>query len=600
MSQIDEIRSKIDIVELINEYVPLKKAGRNWRAPCPFHSEKIPSFMVSPELGIYKCFGCSKGGNVFTFLMEYEKMTFGEALGFLAKRAGVKLTSYRPGPQEAEKEKIYQINHLASEFYHYLLLNHRVGKAALRYILGRGITKKSLGLFKLGYAPAMWDGVQRFLVEKKGYQPEDLEKAGLIIKTLKHGNTRTIKNSSKTRYYDRFRNRLIFPLLDHRGNVCGFAGRSIPPETKEAPKYINTPETLVYHKSGLLYGLSVTKEAIKKEDSAVIVEGELDAISSYQAGIQNAVAIKGSALTEQQARLLKRYTENIVLALDTDVAGDAAARRGIEIADSLGFNIRICTLGKYKDPDEAAQKAPAFYKKKIKEAVGIYDFLIDSAFQRFKGKTPEEKKKIGQEIGPILAKITDEIVKSHYVKLLAKRLGVEEEAVWNQAAKQRVSLPAGRQGESVSQSAVRSRRERLEEYLLAILFQSGGKTLVEGIKKIKKWVKEPVNKRILTLLEDYLKAKKDKFDLGKFGKSLPEELTEVFSHLSLLDLEKLLGDTARRDREITKAISELEKLTLKERMKEISNEIGRLEEDGKEKEIGKLEKELRELLGRLK
>jgi len=621
MSQIDEVRSKIDIIELINEYVPLKKAGRNWRALCPFHSEKTPSFMVSPELGIYKCFGCGRGGNVFTFLMEYEKMTFGEALRFLTKRAGVKLVSYRPSSDEAEKEKLYQINHLAGEFYHYLLLNHRVGKTALNYILGRGITKKSLTLFRLGYAPAMWDGAQRFLVDKKGYQPQDLEKAGLVIPSQKWEVGRASpkampaaqskkweEKKEKTKvFYDRFRNRLIFPLTDHRGNVCGFAGRTIPPESKEAPKYINTPETLIYHKSELLYGLSVTKEEIKKIDSVVIVEGELDAISSYQVGVENVVAIKGSALTEQQARLLKRYTENITLALDTDIAGDAAARRGIEIADGLGFNIRIATFGKYKDPDEAAQKEPEFYKKKIREAVGIYDFLIDSAFQRFKGETPEEKKKIGQELTPALAKISDEIVKAHYVKLLAKRLGVEEEAIWSQTARQRDNETARqRDNDKISNikyqvsNVARSRRDLLEEYLLAILFQSGGKTLMEGIKKAEDWIKEPANKRILVLLENYLEKKKTKFELKKFGKSLPEELSETFSRLCLLDLEKLLEDTSRKDREVEKAIVELEKLTLRERFKEISEEIGKLEKEGKEEEIGKLEKELKELSERLK
>ncbi len=303
MDQIEEIRSKIDLVAFISETVPLKKAGRNFKGLCPFHTEKTPSFIVSPERQIWKCFGCQKGGDAFGFLMEIERIEFGEALRILAKKTGVVLQSYRPSQSESEKDKLYQINHLAAEFFHYLLLNHRAGKKALNYILQRGISKQSLEKFKLGYAPAMWDGLQGFLVGKKGYKAEDLEKAGLIIKRAGEQESRKVEG-----YYDRFRDRLMFPLSDHRGNVVGFAGRVLDPEVKEA-KYVNTPETAVYHKSDLLFPLDVTKEEIKKENCAMVVEGELDAISSYQVGLKNVVAIKGSALSEEQSRLLKRFCE---------------------------------------------------------------------------------------------------------------------------------------------------------------------------------------------------------------------------------------------------------------------------------------------------
>jgi len=228
MDQIEEIRSKIDLVAYISESVPLKKAGRNFKGLCPFHTEKTPSFIVSPERQIWKCFGCQKGGDAFGFLMEIERIEFGEALRTLAKRVGVVLQSYRPTQSETDKEKLFQINHLAAEFFHYLLLNHQAGKKALNYILQRGISKESLVQFKLGYSPAMWDGLQKYLVGKKGYKPEDLEKAGLVIAVDR-------SRSAVSRYYDRFRDRLMFPLSDHRGNVVGFAGRVLDPDAQTYP-----------------------------------------------------------------------------------------------------------------------------------------------------------------------------------------------------------------------------------------------------------------------------------------------------------------------------------------------------------------------------
>ncbi|MFC1790784.1 DNA primase, partial [Patescibacteria group bacterium] len=270
MDQRDEIKQKIDLVELVSEYVSLKKAGRNFKGLCPFHSEDTPSFIVSPERQIFKCFGCNEGGDAFGFLMKMESLDFGEAIRTLAKRTGVILKSFSSTQQSQKKQLLYEINHLASEFYHWLLLNHPQGKQALNYILGRGISKDSLELFKLGFSPNLWDGLQKFLVGKKGYQYQDLEAAGLISK------------NRQGKYYDRFRGRLMFSLKDHQGNICGFSGRVLQKDVKEA-KYINSPETSLYFKSRLLYGLWSTKQEIKKQDRVVLVEGELDAISSYQA-----------------------------------------------------------------------------------------------------------------------------------------------------------------------------------------------------------------------------------------------------------------------------------------------------------------------------
>lgn len=587
MDQLEEIKSKIDIVQFISETVPLKKAGRNFKGLCPFHTEKTPSFMVSPERQIWKCFGCQKGGDVFTFLMETERVEFGEALRILAKKAGVVLQSYRPTQSETEKEKLFQINHLAEEFFHYLLLKHPVGKKALDYILQRGISKESLEQFKLGYAPAMWDGLQKFLVGKKGFDPTELEKAGLLIQNSKF-------NIQNTRFYDRFRDRLMFPLSDHRGNIVGFAGRVLDPTIKEA-KYVNTPETLVYHKSELLYPLDITKEDVKKENLAVVVEGELDAISSYQAGIKNIVAIKGSALTEEQSRLLKRFAENVVLSLDADVAGDMAARRGIEIAEKAGLNIRILTLEKYKDPDEAAQKEPDYLKKRLTEAENIYDFFLDSAFKRFRGTTAEEKKKIGQEIVPIFAKIEDEIVKDVFVQKLANRLGVSEEAIILQMEKSKEKKPYF--SKSIEEpEAKKDRQLVLEEYYLSLLFQSKKpEVLLEETNQ--GLISFPVYIRLIFSLKEY-QAQKKKFSSQFFYSFLSAELRDAFNNLYLIDFGDKLEEEKWVEKEMDRTKRQLRVILIKKEIRLILENL-RLVEDKDELEAKKLKEKLRKLTAQL-
>ncbi len=563
--QLEEIRRKVDIVELINEYTPLKKTGRNFKALCPFHSEKIPSFIVSPERQIFKCFGCGEGGDIFGFLMKTENIEFGEALQTLAKRAGVKLRRYRPSEGEKQKQRLYEINHLASEYYHYLLTKHLAGRKALNYILGRGITRESLARFKLGYSPNLWEALQDFLVKKKSYRVEDLEKAGLVI-----------KSERRRGFYDRFRGRLMFTLRDRRNNVVGFAGRTLDPKQEEA-KYINTPETLVYHKSDLLYGLVETKGAIKKADVALIVEGELDAISSLQAGVENVVAIKGTALTQGQIDLLSRFTQNIILALDQDIAGDQAARRGIELADAAGMAIKVIEVKGGKDPDEVAQKNPKLWREQVKEAVPIYDYFIDSAFSRFDARTAEGKRKISLELAPILAKISNKVVQAHYLRQLAERLRVEEDAVAAEVAKfvTEESAKAPLERKDYREVEKMSRREILEEHLLAMAFQSENWQLLRK-RKVSRLVKTPRFARMIDVLGKYFKRYKT-LDSQRFAKMLPAELKEAFDKLYLLELADLIEDEDKLKKELFRTERELRKLGLREELKEISRQIGELE-----------------------
>ena len=593
MDQLEEIKSKIDIVELINSFVPLKKTGRNFKALCPFHSETAPSFIVSPERQIWHCFGqCGEGGDIFKFLMKIENIDFGEAVKELAKRAGVKLTQYRPSEGEREKQVLYEINHLAGEFYHFLLMSHPTGKKALNYILGRGISKESLILFKIGFAPDGWRSLHHFLVGKKHYHVQSLENAGLVIKT------------SESSYYDRFRSRLMFPLKDHRGNICGFAGRVLDPQAKEA-KYVNTPETLVYYKSGLLYGLSETKEEIKKKDEVVLVEGELDAISSFQSGVKNVVAIKGSALTTTQIQLISRFTKNMTFALDQDVAGDQAARRGIELADEQGLMIKVVKAKGGKDPDEIAQKNPQLWLKMVQQAIPVYDYLIDSALNRFNVEGINGKKKIGDELVPILAKITNEIVKAHYVKSLAEKIKVDEEAILNEMAKwQKDQSEGGFKGqtEKVLVEEKKPRREILEEYLLALGFQSSHWDWLRK-RNLSFLVKTYRFARILETLREYLKNYKT-VESSRLAKMLGSELLEAFNQLYLLDLSDLLEDEEKLAREYQKALNHLEKIDLNEKLSQISDKIKSLEKQKtatseEQKKLEKLNEEFRDLSAKL-
>lgn len=592
MDQLEEIKRRVDIVDFIGGYISLKRAGRNFKALCPFHSEKTPSFIVSPERQIWHCFGaCNEGGDIFKFLMKMENIEFGEALRELAKRAGVKLTSYKPSEGERQKQLLYEINHLASEYFHYLLLNHHAGKTALNYILGRGIKRECLEIFKLGYAPNSWDSLQRYLVGKKNYRPEDLESAGLIIKReqpspLAYG-----------RYYDRFRHRLIFPLTDHRGNIRGFAGRLLDQNAKEA-KYINTPETPVYHKSELLYGLSVTAGEIKKTDEAILVEGELDLISSFQAGVKNVVAIKGTALTEKQISLIGRFTKNIVFALDSDIAGDQAARRGIEMADQADMSLRAVEIRGGKDPDEIAQKDPEGWRQMVKKAVPVYDYFFDSAFSRFDASTAEGKRKIGGELIPVLAKISNEIVRDHYIVQLVKRLGVSREAVEAQIAKIRKTVGRGGKVETMIAEEKNSKncREALEEYLFALALQSGK---WEGLlpKNLGRLIKTTRLQRIREKLVEYTEEiKSGPFKSEELAARLPPELVEGFNYLYVIHTGELIDNPELWEKEYSLVLARLKEIDLRERLEEINREIERLETKGNAKEkIGQLEDEFRKI-----
>jgi DNA primase len=576
MDQASEVREKTDIVSFISEYLPLKKAGRNFKTNCPFHNEKSPSFMISPERQIWHCFGCQKGGDAFTFLMEYENMEFPEALRFLAKKAGVELKSFSFDNQLlSEKEKIYSLNRHALKFYQYILLNHPLGKKALVYLKEkRNMSEKLIETFLLGVSPNSGSALSNYLIDKKGYKKQDLYLAGLAF-----------ENGGRT--VDFFRGRLMFPLSDHRGNIVGFSARILD-EDSNGPKYINTKETSVYHKGSLFFGLDNAKDEIKKQQQAILVEGEFDVIACFKEGIKNVVAIKGTALTENQVTLLSRFTPKITLCLDMDEAGFEATKRSLPIIEKKSLTTTIVVMQNGKDPDEAIKKDPGAFKKALNDDIGVYDFLITKFVSIYDKKTSVGKGKIVDEMKPLLSAIGNEVVKEHYLKKLSKEIDTSLESV----AKEIDKYQQGQKIEKVSVGVQdkRKRREVLEEYLIALIVQSQNINLV--LEKANKILKDyrfetPAYQKIMGFMTQAL-VKESAVDGKKISNGLPSELFKSFDSCYLFPLSGF-NNEEKYFEELEKIANELFEMDIKDKRKEISQKIKENEEN--EGEVEKLKNE---------
>ncbi len=421
MSQIQQVKEATNIIEIITERVPLTRSGVNFRANCPFHSEKSPSFFVSEQLQRYRCFGCGASGDVIGFLEEYDRMTFAEALKYLAERVGITLQDFQRSSADDERDRLLEILNLSKEYFHYLLTEHSAGEKARAYLKQRHVSGQSVKIFQVGYAMPGWDGLVKYLHGKKKYSLVDIEKAGLAIQ------------GKGGRYYDRFRDRVMFPLKNHRGQVLGFSGRTLSPDEKEA-KYINSPETMLYHKSEMLFGLSELFQAIKQEKRVLVVEGEFDVISSAQAHVNAVVAIKGSALTEQQAKLLERYAEQVVLALDADEAGINATLKAIGVVAKHNLELRVIDFAAkertgQKDPDEIARETPKLWRELSSKTVSVYEFLLQAALRKYDPTTPEGKRQIIDFLSPVFGGIAHAVEQDFYLQKLSSALNVRLDLV---------------------------------------------------------------------------------------------------------------------------------------------------------------------------
>jgi len=461
-SPVDEIKNKLDAVELIGGYLKLTKAGRNYKACCPFHGEKTPSFMVSPERQIWHCFGCGLGGDIFSFVMKIEGVEFGDALRILARRTGVVLKKQDPQAQ-SQKKRLYEICDLAAKFFSYQLDKSASGQKAAKYLSERGLKKETIKAWRLGWAPDNWRVLGEFL-KSRGYQDEEILQAGLAVQ--KDPSTQFTPSSSRgsghnSDYYDRFRSRIMFPLFDIQGQTVGFAGRIFGKKDENTGKYINTPQTVLYDKSRLLYGLNFAKMELRSQNSCIFVEGNLDVIMSHQAGVKNAVATSGTALTDEHLKIIKRYTDNLLFAFDSDDAGENATRRGLDLAMAQDFNIKVIMLDS-KDPADVIQKDQAEWPQAIKEAKSVMDFYFVSVFNKYSAPlSVENKKQIGKFLLPVIKNLASRVEQMEWVRELAQRLKAnEKDILWDLG---RIKIQASGHRPADSEEAVANKKTRLAE-----------------------------------------------------------------------------------------------------------------------------------------
>lgn len=464
MDAAEEVKSHLDIVDIAGEYLQLKPAGSgSFKALCPFHQEKTPSFFVNRQRQSWHCFGCDKGGDMISFVMEMEGMDFRDALELLAQKAGITLPAF-DNKASGERKRLHEINDMAARFFRAQLLQSPQAENARAYAAKRNIDQITGDLYKIGYALNSWDALTNALTSK-GATQDELLKAGLVGKSQRGSGV-----------YDRFRDRLMFAIQDVHGNVVGFTGRLLNPDAKEA-KYVNTPETSVYKKSAILYALDKAKGEIKSKDFCVIVEGNMDALSSHRIGITNVVASSGTALTSEQLKLIQRFTKNLVIAFDTDAAGLEATLRGLDIARAQDFNISIITLPEDagKDPDDVIAKDPSKWKEAITGAKNIMEWVFRAALKDRNLADPQAKREIAAKILPEIKRIADPIVRDHWIKKLAEALETSEQALreaLNKTRPARQPQPEKHTSkEHPTQNVTPRTRERdLAERLLCLLY----------------------------------------------------------------------------------------------------------------------------------
>ncbi len=488
MQASEEIKQKLDIVDVIREYIQLKPAGVNFRAPCPFHNEKSPSFVVSPEKQIWHCFGCGKGGDLFSFIMEHEGLNFSEVLRILAPKAGVTLKQYDP-KMSSQRNRLLDILDLSRKFYYEKLINSPIAQNARDYLKMRGLSEAEIDEWQIGYSPDSWDDLLNYL-KSKGFRDPEIMLSGMII-----------KKEGTNRFYNRFRSRVMFPINDINGNPVGFSARITPEkeEQEKMGKYINSPQTLIYDKSKVLFGLDKAKQEIKKKTEVIIVEGQMDVVTAHQHGFKNVVAQSGTALTKEQIKLINRYTSNLTFALDFDKAGQMATGKGDDVIKDFDYaevkgqdrfgrvknyidpllshniNIKVIEVPNGKDPDECIRNNPKDWELAVNNAKPIMQYYFDSIFSSIDSTSIENRRKIAQKLLPKIAKIGNAIEKDYWIKVLSEKLDVGEnslrETINNSIKNKKVYTSDLPEKKEKKQEIPKSREEMLSELFLALIIK---------------------------------------------------------------------------------------------------------------------------------
>lgn len=581
---IERIRQDNDIVDIISENVRLKKSGRNYVGLCPFHNDKSPSLSVSQDKQIYKCFSCGEAGNVITFVMKYKKLTFYEASKYLADKAGIplELGNAKESQITKKKELLYKVNTEAARYYFYNLQRTSFAK---EYFLKRGIREEVIKRFGLGYAQDRWNDLIMYL-KKKGFNENLLLEAGLILKSEKKGNT-----------YDRFRNRVMFPVFDVRGKVIGFGGRVLD---DSKPKYLNSPETVVFHKGTNLYGLNFATKNKLEQDYIIIVEGYMDLISLHQHGITNTVASLGTALTINQARLLKRYVNKVIISYDADVAGQTATLRGLEILRHAGLDVKVLKVPQGKDPDEFVRNnGKDAFLRLVDNALPLIEYRIKKAAEGINLRDNNELVKYGEKFAEILADLNP-IEKDVYIKKISEETSIKEQAIYDllsqvMAKDQKENNFMNKKADYGTKLYVEPGYLKAERTLIKLMFKEEYFQELNELIKVGDFVLDSHNK-IYSLI---LQGKNE--DTSNIISYLESRCDDVESSKELINIkEQEILEFTDKDRVIKDYMQEVQSYKLKKKIEDLKKKQSILEKEGKFQETIEIAMELTRLTKSLK
>jgi DNA primase len=579
--KVSEIRDRSSILEVISDYVTLKKAGKNHRGLCPFHSEKTPSFMVNEEKQIFHCFGCGEGGDVFTFLMKVGHFSFPQAVEELAKRYGVKLPSRELSTAQkremAKKEVLFQINQIASEYFHDLLTKRREGEEGRRYLSQRGISQEVIAEHRLGYTTDRWDGLVQYLQEKK-VSLEMAWELGLIFPKKREG------------WYDAFRRRILFPIFDVHQRVVGFGGRVI---REGQPKYLNSPDSSIYHKGEVLYGLQVAKRYTTEKDCVIIVEGYFDLLTLHQYGWKHSVATLGTALTTPHIRTLKRYTKNLITVFDADQAGVQATLRSLPLFLEEEVVGKTIVLPKGEDPDGFLRKGNLEdFGKKVEQALPLIDFFFERLIKTTDLKSVDGKVKVAKEGVALLGKIPDKIRRGFYLKALAERLDIQESFLY--AMIQSSSKEPSKEGVNLRKSSLDKTFPKSEEMVVRLMVQHPEFISTLSKEGIFKEFENPILQKMAEALED-LYQRKGRLDLPEALANFEEELKGRLCEFAFQESGLEGGD---RGKILQDCIQKIREKRLKKEKSELLKRIKEAEKQQEGKGLVPLLKERQELAKR--
>jgi DNA primase len=572
---IETIREQSDLVEVIGEYLRLTKKGKDYVALCPFHQEKTPSFTVSREKQIFHCFGCGRGGNVFHFLMFMENLTFPEAIRLLSSRTGIAIPVSKGADSQkkaGEESRVGEINALAADFYRQFLADRTEGAGAREYLVRRGLNKETIQRFGLGYAPNSWHGLLNYLLGHN-YSGEEIVAAGLAV------------TGESGKAFDRFRQRIIFPIANAQNKIVGFGGRILG---EGEPKYLNSPETAVFNKRHLLYGLNFARPAIREQGFVIIMEGYLDVLSAHQAGINNSVASLGTSLTDEQGKLLKRYTTEVVIAYDADAAGVAATLRSLDMLQGLGFRVRVVSIPQGKDPDEYIRsQGRQAWDYLVERAPALLEYKIDQAY-----RITSDKKRILQQVITNLASITSLVEQEEGIKLIATRLNLSWNVIKSELdrflTRKRLRQPIPDKIANKTYNILLDAQKIAEQEILRLVLQKHEYLTVVNKELSNHDFEDPVFRKIYQFLEQQSEKKQRPAD---WMEQLTEQERELTSRL--LIEKPPLGDSIQALMDFIKTIKANAQMR---KRSHLLQELAQAERKGEQERLALLLEELGQLL----